>query len=135
MNLEKVFTSKAIDRTAALVTSRSSDNYEYKSNGKYWNARKPVPMSRHMESVKQRDNLKKKRFGNLLVIGLMRAPYKRDIAIWVVKCACGAYDGRMAKSLKEGNATCCDRCVRMRQMRKGNKTRANYVQEEAKEDW
>ncbi len=50
------------------------------------------------------------RFGRLRVLGIWDGGSAKQNASWVVRCDCGYYESRKAKSLKTGVATCCSAC-------------------------
>lgn len=69
-------------------------------------------------------NLMGQRFGSLVVLGLQAEPRKGGTkAAWVVRCDCGAYEHRKAKTLTKGDPKRwhCSNCDYLSELRAGRK--------------
>jgi hypothetical protein len=116
--LERVFASAPNGRTAATVTSASADQYEspVKPGGLHWDAqpRTRAPNARDA-SLHGFEDMTGRRFGRMTVIGLAseRAYGSKVKGCWVVRCACGHYESRRAKAIRNP-ANADDACVHCR---------------------
>ena len=97
-----------VDRTAARVAGKG-EHYESKKKitQRHWDV--PPPM-RQVSPKDLIDNLIGIKFGRLTVLGL----YTEASGLWVVRCACGDYETRRTKSIKNPNND-QDRCENCRE--------------------
>jgi hypothetical protein len=68
-------------------------------------------------------NLIGRRVGRMIVVGLMkRTPERKSsVGLWVVRCVCGRYTGRRAKTISRNHDDeCCDHCDYMEGLRTGH---------------
>jgi hypothetical protein len=70
-----------------------------------------------------------KQFGRLTVLGILIEDQKKGEAVWVVRCVCGYYEGRKAKSLRScPHEQMCFVCCRVEALRargRGRNTKAS----------
>lgn len=61
-------------------------------------------------------NLTGTRFGRFTVIGMARLWKKKDRALWVARCACGMYETRSARAVKNARNVddCCEQCRKVK---------------------
>ncbi len=126
---DKLATSVPLNKLAAQVTSGSAETYEPKgiwSKGAVRSEDGPPPFE-----AKPGDGplppgwLTGRRFGRLLVLGRYTGGGGRNFkASWVVRCSCGIYELRKAKTLKEGKNHECNACRRVDELRTGEYQRA-----------
>jgi hypothetical protein len=68
-------------------------------------------------------NLIGRRFGRMVVVGLMKRDEARKskVGLWVVRCACGRYTGKRAKTICRGANPDehCDYCDYVQGLREG----------------
>lgn len=98
-----------VDMQASKVFAKG---IQYEMRGKILNFHSeicpPVRIKSLQRETKTFCNLKGVRFGRFTVVGL-----SRDVkARWVVRCACGTYEMRTAKAIKNelNTVDCCEKC-------------------------
>lgn len=98
-----------VDLTAALVVSRG---IRYEPRGRVLNAhfdiQPPIITYRKHRELRPTDNLTGRKRGRLTVVGKARDVLAR----WVVRCACGKFEYRTAKAIKNraNNEDACEYC-------------------------
>lgn len=105
-----------INRTASQVT-RTGAHWDYKiREDEVWSDL-PLPT----RAASGPFVLTGRVFGRLTVVGLGVTPPGRRVkeGRWVVRCQCGSYSHRKAKSLREGASLMCSRCRKVEFMRAG----------------
>ncbi len=118
-----------VDRTAALVTSRSKIAFDPTAHlpARYRHSDKPFPMRRVSGDLKRDpNNITGLRSGRLVVLGLLdqrsenRRKRKgkkgrRKMSQWVVRCDCGRYEVRSARAMRstENKEDRCQACWKL----------------------
>jgi len=116
--MKEIANRSPINKTAALVTSKSSDNYRHCANNIGDRSDLPIPTK---EATKEQRfspdfiDFTSMVIGRLVVVGLLKSNKKRPIARWVVKCCCGMYEMRKATVLAKGDLgkSMCQECNRL----------------------
>lgn len=105
---DAVLASVPLNGTAGAITSRSKDNWEPKRKApeslQHWDAPPPMRAITKAERCNpQFVDVTGKRMGRLTVVGILHEPDAKPDrkARWVVRCACGDYEVRTAKSIKK----------------------------------
>jgi len=117
MSVEKIITSKPINKTAKLVTSKG---IEYKPNKKitqkHWEV---CPQSK--SKPKEIKNISGLKFGSFTVVDYFDSNPQR----WICRCVCGDYEIRKAKAIinTENNIDSCDNCRHLRFLQRNDKYR------------
>lgn len=112
---DAILASTPLNRTAGVVTGSSASNFtsEVPLPSNFWPdvpAMRKVPLN----GV----DLTGLKVGRLTVVGLLDRSAKGNGALWVCRCACGAYTGRKAKGLQAGAiehhppSYMCEQCFR-----------------------
>lgn len=97
MGFDFIATGKPVDATAAMVL-RPGEHYEPRgANDPAHHSETPIPTVRYT-GPKEHD-ITGMRNGSLVVVGFAH-PGARNGALWVVRCDCGHYERRTAKSMK-----------------------------------
>ena len=117
-----IFTSFPINKTAAIVVGKSD---EFVSKKVILTNDSDFPIQiRPIDSLTSKSqgfvDLTGVKFGRFIVIGLS----KQFSQHWVVRCCCGRYTTRRAKSIKNTNNTkdCCEMCRQTNYFRSGSST-------------
>lgn len=98
-----------VDLTAALVVSRG---IRYEPTGRvlrpHFESQPPIINYLRHRELRPTDNLTGRKRGRLTVVGKARDVLAR----WVVRCACGKYEYRTAKAIKNraNNEDACEYC-------------------------
>ncbi len=134
---DRLSTSAPIDRLAATVTSGSSETYEPKGlfpadQVGHIHDKVPPPYQAAPGKCSWTENLIGQSFGRLRVLGKFTGRIgKNGRARWVVRCTCGAYEVKRAKTLKSGASTMCEACHRLEALKSGAYQRGKAAKEAA----
>lgn len=107
-----IATSRPINRIAGQVLTKGESSPEIHYEESYYHSEAPTKTIKF--TGKPKDNLKNKRFGNLVVIGFM-GKNASGMGVWLVRCDCGYYEKRTGKYLKKSgrnNSACKECCSR-----------------------
>lgn len=115
-NYDFVVTNKPVNSTAKKVLQKG-EHCEIDKKFKSSESLLYTDIMPKCEKYKgpKKHNLSGKKYGNLTVIKYYKKG--RNNAKWLCKCSCGMYIIRLAKSLKRGNSTECDKCNTIKDMR------------------
>lgn len=102
-----IATNKPVNRTAGIVLQKG-EHYEYENKSCEIESDTPILLK---TIPKKTEDLTGRRRGRFTVIGLARHFNKR----WIVRCDCGKYSIRKAKSIKNESNN-CDRCTECRKL-------------------
>ena len=109
---DRLLTSIPLNKIAGAVTSRSSDHYEPNVDmacHEHWEA--PPPCKPKPPGMA---DLTGARFGRMAVVGFLgKATPKSEKARWLVRCACGDYEARTARAVRNP-ANIEDKCRKCR---------------------
>ncbi len=119
-------TMKPTDKTAAMVTGKSSEynsNYLKKKSNAAFTTGLPVPMRKFVSTRTRKGewtiDLTGKKYGKITVLGLYRENNR-----WVVECECGNRELRTTKAVKrESKIDMCESCQDL----KNKRTRGFYI--------
>jgi hypothetical protein len=114
-----------VDRVARRSVFGKADHWEPAlSSAVYSTPPAMIDPSEHHDATVLRArghfvDLRGRRWGDLLVIGLADVPLKRDNLRWVCRCVCGGFTLRYSKAITRAIApdAQCERCERKRKMR------------------
>lgn len=119
-NFDAIAAAAPLDRTASVIRDGSGDLWEpsIPETFKRWFA-PPVmkPRAWLLARSAVAAQLLDRRFGRLVVLGVLDEPGKTEKAAWVVRCDCSYYETRKAKTLLAGKATCCLVCYKVETLR------------------
>ena len=124
-----------INKVAALVVSKSPPDCQYDAKvaclQRRWDS--PPPMRILTANI---PDFRGKRVGRFTVVGL----YAGAPGLWVVRCACGAYETRRAKSLHNplNIDDCCQLCRHVEHLRwkaAQSSNRANRPDAQTGQNW
>ena len=139
---DRLLTSTPINNAAGTVTSSAS---AYQSTKQVAQAHWSAPPKMRAPNVTELANkefadLKGRRFGQFIVIGILvegpKNRYKKQM--WVVKCVCGDYESRTARSIRnpENAQDRCDYCRQVDYLRSLEKKKAlGLIKRDTVEDW
>lgn len=115
---DRLAASSPLNTTAARVVS-GGENYDPKINfANHWHSDCPPKMRRIPEiSLQTCGDLIGKKFGRLTVIGLADDYNPKQPARWVVRCACGDYEHRSARAIRNPKND-QDRCLKCKHLRR-----------------
>jgi hypothetical protein len=115
-SLDLIITSTPVNKTAALVVSGKAEHWEPKRKitQLHWDAPpkcEPLP--------KGVTDLSGFKIGRLVVARYFTS-HRKTGSIWLVRCACGAYETRRTNALENPNNTddCCNKCRALESARK-----------------
>lgn len=100
---DRIAASTPLNRTAGAVTSRSGDHYEPHVPSHVRISDAPARMKRDLPKDASFVDLTGREFGRLTVVGYLGSGGGGS-SKWQVRCACGAYEQRTAKSIKRALA-------------------------------
>jgi hypothetical protein len=103
---------KPVNKTAALVVSHGIHFVPKPPPPHIVHSRKPLPVLPVSELTKDQRLLLGMRRGRLVVLGAALRVTGNPMAMYVVRCACGAYEHRTAKAIKnqKNNSDACYEC-------------------------
>lgn len=132
-NFDAIAAAAPLDRQASAVRDGSGDQWTPKisDHQQHWKA-PPLPASTFQERIGGRKQIDftGKVFGRLTVVRFHGVSGgSKQLAVWLVRCACGDYEIRRAKSLayKSEINPCCHECKaldRLRHIASATNTRA-----------
>ena len=108
-----IATGRAVNATAAGVLS-SGEHYD-RMDGNTTAGHSDAPHRIKVWTGPKDENLTGREFGAFKVLGVW-ADSKPGAFRWVVKCQCGAYELRKAKSIKNTENAKIDRCIKCRDL-------------------
>jgi hypothetical protein len=113
-SLDRVVVAVPVSRTAALVTSESRDNFEFTVKPARETFDAPPLMTRDERRYRLLD-LRGHKYARLTVIGLAKEQNQKKSSRWVVRCACGKYEFRKARAIRnpENARDCCTQCQQL----------------------
>lgn len=126
MDYDRLATSAPLNRTAGAVTTESRDTYTPNISIARRHSSSPLPThapSRNMLVCPSFEDLTGRAFGRFTVIGLLDAPPEEKSSKkprqWVVRCACGDYETRTARAIRNPNNAhdACDYCLHLQNLR------------------
>lgn len=105
-----------MNKTAAVVTGKG---IHYEPDVNIVNAHWDVPQAT-IRCPKPSDELAGRRFARFVVVGLLPTKIKNSNANWLVRCACGDYETRKAKAIRNpANVDdCCTKCKYLRYLKR-----------------
>lgn len=113
-SFDKILTSAPVNALANVVTSKG---YQYTPSKKVLTADTDLPLKTRRQK-KGLPDFTGKKFGQFTVIGLSENVKKR----WVVRCDCGTYTLRTAKSISNpsNDKDCCEHCRHLRHLKRSD---------------
>lgn len=130
---DRIAASRPADRNAAAVTAESRDNFTSikqilrRHSDQRLKTRPPNQAERGSSSF---EDLSGRLFGRFRVVGIFDgegAPRgKQATMMWVCRCACGRYQTRTARAVRNPKNTgdCCDECQQLRYLRDTERKKA-----------
>lgn len=111
---DKLLTSRPVDGAAARVIG-GGVHYEPQKEivQRHWTAPPNLaPITPLMRENPQFEDLAGRKVGRFTVIGYLGKLSKSKAALWLVRCACGDYESRNAKAIRnpENRGDRCDKC-------------------------
>lgn len=123
-NFDALATAAPLDRQASIVRDGSGDHWEAKIPEYHlrWIAPPALRTIRSLEANAQKlaAEIVGKRHGRLVVLGILLEEGRNKKARWVVRCDCGYYEARLAKTIRSGDpdrmmCCACDKADQLRQ--------------------
>lgn len=124
-NFDALATAAPLDRQASIVRDGSGDQWEARIPDFHLRWIAP-PALRPVVGLEPNAKLLAaeligRHIGRLTVLGILLEPARKAHARWVVRCDCGYYEARKAKTLTQGDharmmCMACDKVDQLRQM-------------------
>lgn len=130
--MDEIASRAPVDKTAALVVSKGFTYVpNIKNNQRHWEICPPDIKRELPPGMLKKDFLVGCKFGRFVVVGLYTKKNRR-YALWVCRCACGHYETRTAKAIRnESNAEdSCEFCKHLNHL----KQRGKYRNQRSKSD-
>lgn len=111
-DLDAVIASNAVDFVAARVTGP----------GVHWEPARPAdwPAKSYEAPPRCHDGaLSGTEYGRLYVVGKLREVARTGWSLWLVRCACGAYEDRTGRAIELRIAPACWRCTLWQRLQRG----------------
>jgi hypothetical protein len=120
MDYDFVYTAKPVNAEAAKALQKGE---QYESKKKITQVSAEVPIATSPFPGKKVDDLTGRSVGRFTVIGYKgggSSSAKQCGCLWVVRCACGRYETRRTKSIKnyKNVADCCQYCKEIQYMQR-----------------
>lgn len=128
MKLDAILASVPLDKTAASVTSKG-EHWTPARSVEEWHVHSETPLP--MKPIPMLDGTKGlagAKFGRLTVMGHYTGPKSKNTrARYVVRCACGDYEIRSAKAIRQADPdAACAKCEYQRKLREGRRSAPAY---------
>jgi len=111
---DRIMTSTPVNRSAALAVSGKGEHFEPKV--KIACEHHDIPPKTVPVPTNIAEDLTGRKWGRMTVVGYLRSSTNNTGgAVWLARCACGAYETRRTKPIK--NASPRDRCTKCNALR------------------
>ena len=123
-SIDRIFTSVPFDKTAAMVTGKGEHYEPAMKPTSRAHSDVPLPMVPAHKLFGTQVGIAKELtgtvFGRMTVKGLSKFKNPKKKAMWVCRCACGNYEQRTAKAIRNpGNSDdCCERCRKIKYLKR-----------------
>ena len=111
---DKLLTSRPVDSAAARVLGRGVHYVPQKNIAqRHWKSPPPVIPQSDWPKTDSFHDLTGLSFGRFKVVGYLGKPgSKKQLALWLVRCACGDFESRSAKAVRnpENRGDRCGNC-------------------------